>query len=222
MPRAAASRKPRKPGRPAESAGDLRERLLDAALACFAEASIASVPLAAIARRAGVTPALVHYYFQDKPALVQAVAQERLLPAMHGLRDAVSAAPSDLGALVRGFVAGIHAVVAAHPWLPSLWVREVLTEGGALRELMVSQVAPAVPRVMAARLAEARARGELPPGVDPRLLVVSLVGLTLFPLAAQSLWRQFLDAGDVGAAQLQSHTLALLASALEVSNGTSP
>jgi AcrR family transcriptional regulator len=212
-------RRLRRPGRPVEGAGDLRERLLDAALACFAEASIASVPLAAIARRAGVTPALVHYYFEDKPALVQAIAQERLLPAMQGLREAVAAAPADLGALVRGFVAGIHAVVAAHPWLPALWVREVLTEGGALRELMVSQVAPGVPRVMAARLAEAQARGELPPGVDPRLLVVSLVGLTLFPLASQSLWRQFLDAGDVTAAHLQTHTLALLDSALEASHG---
>jgi AcrR family transcriptional regulator len=218
MSRPVAFRKPRKPGRPAEAAGELRERLLDAALACFADASIASVPLAAIARRAGVTPALVHYSFQDKPALVQAVAQERLLPAMQGLREVVSAAPAGLGPLVRAFVAGIHSIVAAHPWLPALWVREVLTEGGALRAMMVAQVAPAVPRVMATRLAEAQARGELPPGVDPRLLVVSLVGLTLFPLAAQSLWSQFLQAGDVDAAQLQSHTLALLGPALEVSH----
>ena len=213
------TRKPRKPGRPTESAGELRERLLDSALACFAEASIASVPLAAIARRAGVTPALVHYYFQDKPALVQAVAQERLLPAMQGLLAVIASAPAGLDSLVRSFVGGIHAIVAAHPWLPALWVREVLTEGGALRAMMVSQVAPGVPRVMAARLAAAQARGELPRGVDPRLLVVSLVGLTLFPLAAQSLWSQFLDAGDVDAAALQSHTLALLAPALEVSHG---
>jgi len=217
MKRPARPRKPRRPGRPAEGAHDLREHLLDAALACFARASIASTTLAAIAREAGVTPALVHYYFDDKPTLVQALAQERLLPAMAGLRGAIAAGDPDADAatLVRGFVRGVHALVAAHPWLPSIWVREVLTEGGALRELMVSQVAPSLPRAMAARLAAAQAKGRLPPGVDPRLMVVSLIGLTLFPLAAQSLWRQFLDADDIDDVHLQNHTLALLGHGLE-------
>ena len=221
MPRSAPSRsrKPRRPGRPAEGAGEHRERLLDAALACFTRASIASTPLAAIAREAGVTPALVHYYFDDKAALVQALAAERLLPAMAGLRDAIGGSDDDAGALARAFVAGIHALVARNPWLPSIWVREILTEGGALREMMVAQGGAGVPRAMAARLAQAS--GGLPAGVDPRLLVVSLVGLTLFPLASQPLWRQFLDAGDVDAARLQSHTLALLGHGLETSDASS-
>ena len=210
------SSKPRRPGRPAERDADLRERLLDAALACFARASIGSTSLAAIARQAGVTPALVHYYFDDKPRLVQAVAEERLLPAMAELRAVTGSAEGDAGELLRGFVAGIHALVARHPWLPAIWIREIVTEGGALRELMLAQVAPVIPAMIAARLAQAQAAGRLNGELDPRLLVVSLVGLTLFPLAAQSLWRQFLDAGDVSDARLQSHTLALLARGLEI------
>jgi len=218
MPRSPHPRKPRRPGRPAEGASDHRERLLDAALACFGRASIASTTLAEIAREAGVTPALVHYYFDDKPTLVQALGEERLLPAMAGLQAAISGHDGDVAALARGFVGGIHALVASHPWLPAIWVREVLTEGGALRELMVAQVAPGLPRILAARLAAAQASGLLPAGVDPRLLVVSLVGLTLFPLAARSLWTQFLDAGDVDDARLQAHTLALLGHGLESAN----
>ena len=210
MSRPVAFRKPRKPGRPAEAAGELRERLLDAALACFADASIASVPLAAIARRAGVTPALVHYYFQDKPALVQAVAQERLLPAMQGLREVVSAAPAGLGPLVRAFVAGIHSVVAAHPWLPALWVREVLCEGGALREVLFDHIAPQLPQLMARRFAEAQREGALNPDLDPRLVVVSLVGLTLFPAASAPIWRRLFDADDIDPALLRDHAIALL------------
>jgi hypothetical protein len=46
--------------------------------------------------------------------------------------------------------------------------------------------------------------------LDPRLLVVSLVGLTLFPLAAQSVWRPLLGAHDVDVPALEKHTLALL------------
>ena len=90
MPRSASSRsrKPRRPGRPAEGAGEPRERLL---------------------------------------------------PAMAGLRDTIGGSDDDAGALARAFVAGIHAIVARNPWLPSIWVREILTEGGALREMMVAQ-----------------------------------------------------------------------------------
>lgn len=210
------SRRRRSPGRPVESDTDLRERLLDAALSCFASGSIGATSLSAIAKRAGVTPALVNYYFGDKARLVQAVVEERLVPAVAELQGALAAPVADPGALLRGFVAGIHAVVARHPWLPVIWVREILTEGGALRELMLSQVAPMIPRLLASRLAQAQQAGKLNPDLDPRLLVVSLIGLTLFPLAAESLWRRIFDADDIDGSALQSHTLALLQGGLGV------
>ena len=37
-----------------------------------------------------------------------------------------------------------------------LWVREVLCEGGALRELLLSRIAPLIPQAMAARFAAAQ------------------------------------------------------------------
>ena len=208
-------KRPRRPGRPAENAADLRERLLDAALACFTSASIHATSLSSIAKKAGVTPALVNYYFGDKSRLVEAVAQERLLPVVSELQKAFGAPDSDPSALLRGFVLGVHAVVARHPWLPVIWVREILTEGGALREQMLSQLAPMIPRMLATRLAQAQQAGALNPKLDPRLLVVSLIGLTLFPLAAESLWRRIFDADDIDASALQSHTLALLERGLE-------
>ena len=39
--------------------------------------------------------------------------------------------------------------------------------------------------------------GQLNPDLDPRLLVVSLVGLTLFPAAGAPIWRQMFDANDL-------------------------
>jgi TetR/AcrR family transcriptional regulator len=209
-------RRPRGPGRPAENAADLRERLLDAALACFTAASMASTSLSTIAKRAGVTPALVNYYFGDKARLVDAVVQERLMPVVGELQAAVGSPAAEPSQLLRNFVQGVHAVVARHPWLPVIWVREILTEGGALRGLMLSQVAPMLPRMLSARLAQAQQAGALNPGLDPRLTVVSLIGLTLFPLAAESLWRQVFDADDIDASHLQNHTLALLERGLEL------
>jgi AcrR family transcriptional regulator len=201
---------PRRAGRPAGVAPDLRERLLDAAIACYVRAGIAATPLRAIAAEAGVTPAMLHYYFGDKAQLQQAVVEERLMPAFTSLREPLLRAGDDIAALVAAFVRGVGELVARHPWLPALWVREVLCEGGALRELMLTRVGPQLPHLLAQRFAQAQQRGQLDPALDPRLLVVSLVGLTLFPAAGAPIWRQFFEADDLDADALRTHTIALL------------
>ena len=201
----------RRAGRPAGAGGaDLRERLLDAAIACYVRTGIAAAPLRAIAAEAGVTPAMLHYYFGDKAQLQQAVVEERLMPVFGDLRERLLRADEDVAALIAAFVGGIGALVARHPWLPALWVREVLCEGGALRELMLARVGPQLPRLLAERFALAQRQGQLDPALDPRLLVVSLVGLTLFPAAGAPIWRQFFQADDLDAEALRAHTLALL------------
>ena len=199
----------RRAGRPAGDAPDLRPRLLDAAIACYVRTGIAATSLRAIAAEASVTPALLHYYFGDKAQLQQAVVEERLMPAFASLREPLLRA-DDVAALVAGFVRGIGDLVARHPWLPSLWVREVLCEGGALRELLLTRIAPQLPHLLAQRFAAAQRDGELNPDLDPRLLVVSLVGLTLFPAAGAPIWRQFFEADDLDADALRDHTIALL------------
>ena len=86
-PRKKATSAPRKraPGRPAADAPDQRASVLDAALACFVRQGIGATSLRDIAREAGVTPALLHYYFGDKPQLQAAVVEERLMPVMRPL-----------------------------------------------------------------------------------------------------------------------------------------
>jgi AcrR family transcriptional regulator len=203
----------RKAGAPT---ADLRARLLDAAIARFAIKGIAATSLRDIATEAGVTPALLHYYFGDKTQLVDAVIEERLMPLFADLRAPLQQAGDDIAELVARFVIGIGNLVVRHPWLPSLWVREVLSEGGALRDLLVGRMAPQVPHLLAQRFAAAQREGRLNPDLDPRLLVVSLVGLTLFPAAGAPIWRRIFDADDLDADALRLHTLALLDRGLEV------
>lgn len=200
----------RAPGRPAAAGPELRARLLDAAIACFVRSGIAASPLRAIAKEAGVTPALVHYYFGDKAQLVQALVEERLLPALAPLRTRMAQAGDDPAALIASYVRGVADVVAQASWLPALWVREVLCEGGALREVVFERLVPQLPQMMAARFAAAQAAGRLNPDLDPRLLVVSLTGLTLFPAAGAPIWRRLFDARDLDAETLANHTIALL------------
>jgi len=203
-------------GRPGADAPDLRPRLLDATLACYAAHGIAATSLRDIARHAGVTPALLHYYFGDRDQLLDAIVAERLLPAIAPLRESIQRADDDIAALVAAFVNGMAEVITHHPWLPALWVREVVSDGGALRDLLTERVAPPIAQLMATRFASAQARGELNPDLDPRLLMVSLIGLTLFPAAGAPIWRRLFDADDLGADDLRRHALALLDRGLEL------
>jgi TetR/AcrR family transcriptional regulator len=195
---------------------DLRAQLVDAALACFARRGISATSLRDIASQAKVTPALVHYYFGDKLQLQQAVVDEKLLPVIAQLRGPLAAAGDDVAALVAGFVHGVGDIVTRHPWLPSLWVREVLCEGGALRDVLIHQIGPLVPKMMAERFDHAQRQGQLNAELDPRLLMVSLVGLTFFPLASAPIWRVLFGAQDVDFDALRRHTLSLLDRGLEL------
>jgi AcrR family transcriptional regulator len=106
-------REPRKPGRPRAEQSNHRERLLDAAVACFAADGVAATSLRGIALQAGVTPALVNYYFGSKEQLLDAFIAERISPVVQVLREGLLAAGDEpravLAAFVRGMVDGIHA-----------------------------------------------------------------------------------------------------------------
>lgn len=205
----------RAPGRPAGEGVELRQRLLDAAVERFALQGIAGTTLRDIAGDAGVTPALVHYYFGNRDALAEAVIEERLMPVMRRLHTPLLQAGDDPRALIRGFVRGVLSTAMAHPWLPQLWVREILHVGGGLRGLLLDRVS-ALPQTLATRFAALQAQGRLNPQIDPRLLVPSLIGQTMFMAASAPIWRELLDAREIDADALATHVLALLEHGLEL------
>ena len=171
------SRSRRGPGRPARPRGgpDPREALLDAAGRLFAERG-ADQSLRSVAAAAGVTPAMVHYYFGDKDGLGQALLER----AFTRLLERVSHARSldELPAtLVEAF--------GAEPWIPPLLLREVLAEGGRMRQRFIdnyaSKVAKIVPAMVRAEIAAGRLRRDL----DPKLAFVSMLGMLGFAFMAR-------------------------------------
>lgn len=200
----------RRPGRPRSTRRDQRDRLLGSALQVFSSQGIAATSLSAIARHARVTPALVHYYFGDRDALLDAMVEERIRPLIEAAMGTPGLDSSEPRELLRGFVQSVGALLVAHPWLPPLYVREVLSDGGLLRDRVIGGISMPIAQRLSEALRGAQRNGRLAADLDPRLLLVSVIALTLFPFAAMPIWRRIFDAGDITPAQMIDHTIALL------------
>ena len=82
------------PGRPAASLErNARDLLLTAATELFAEQGVAATTFAMIAKRAGLTPAMLHYYFQDREELLDVVVEERIARVIAHVWEPVEARP---------------------------------------------------------------------------------------------------------------------------------
>jgi TetR/AcrR family transcriptional regulator len=114
----------RLPGRPrAKTSVGAREALLSA-VELFAQQGVAATRFAMIAERAALTPAMLHYYFEDRERLLDAVVQERMAPAITTVWAPVTAGrPATV--LIRGVVERLLDGVERTPWIPSTWIRDV-------------------------------------------------------------------------------------------------
>lgn len=174
------------PGRPRRREADpaVRDRLLDAASALFARRGYAAVPIREIARSAGVTSAMVHYYFGDKRALYHEMLERALGRVLERVRRVVAERTGGEAGLV-GLLEVVQGALAADPWIPPLVLREVLSEEGRFRERFVeiyaSQLARIVPGLIESEIRAGRFRADL----DPRLAFLSFVALMAFPFVAR-------------------------------------
>ena len=109
-------------GRPADTAsGALQAHLLDAAEELFAEHGYAATPLRKVAERAGVNPALVHYYFDNKLGLLRAVLDRALEP----MAAAFAAMRRDEEPDIAQIASLMFSMAGKHPSLPRLIVRRM-------------------------------------------------------------------------------------------------
>lgn len=195
--------KQKTPGRPSGRPPDqVRERLMEAARALFARNEFTAVSVKRIARRAGVNGAMIHYYFGDKRGLYLAIAEEVLGPLLEHL--GARAEPED-------FIRGYTEVLMANPWWPGFLLREVVFGADDFRAEFAARFGERVRSGLLAPIARRVERGEMRADLDPRLTLMSLIGLVVFPFLARPLASRVLgvDLDQVGAAALAQHTQAL-------------
>src|SRR5271169_5090613 len=111
------SPKPDRPGRPfANPDRDARELPITAATGLISEQGVAATSFSTIAKQAGLTPAMVHYYFRDREQLLDAIVEERLCPFIAYVWGPVEPG-GDPAEMIRGVVDRLLRGIKRTPWV---------------------------------------------------------------------------------------------------------
>lgn len=189
----------------------MREALLDTARRLFLAQGFESVTIRQLAAAAGSSPATIHYHFGDKLGLYRAMLERAIAPviaALEGLGD-----PSRTDETQFADVISLYTrMLAANPWLPALIVQEVLADGARFRDQFIEQFASRMARLFIGIFAREQARGALRADLDPRLVALSAISMTVFPFLALPVTSRVLGVSvdEQAARRLAAHTTRVL------------
>jgi AcrR family transcriptional regulator len=173
-------------GRPsAQADADIRAALVATAKELFLKHGFEKVTARQIAAAAGTTPAMIHYYFENKVGLFRAMLQQAIEPFDRMLSAAIDEhsdlPPTNLALLIAGHLR----TVAANSWLAPLIVNEVLPEHGKFRAAFVRDIAGKLLPMLVQVLEDGRKSGKLRRDIDPKLTALSIVSLNMFPFISR-------------------------------------
>lgn len=202
----------RRPGRPAKQAAskDQRERLLDIALELFARNGVADTTLSAIARKAGMTPAMAHYYFKTREQLFDYLIDERIMPARTDIEAIFEEHAADPQRALTLFAERLVATNVRLPWFGALWIREMISDNDIFKQHMRKRFGVERQVALFDAVRRWQQEGKLNPDIEPTLLFVSLLGLTTLPMAAARRWKGDPLVAHVDAQVIARHVVAML------------
>jgi TetR/AcrR family transcriptional regulator len=167
------------------------KKIIQAARKVFQEKGYEGSRMREIADTAGINKGLLHYYFQTKDNLFEAVFREAMRGFLPKL-DHIIETPAPLSDKLQWFIRDYLNFLGENPFLPSFILQELhrdpqlfwksLSEKG----IGFPNPLPLIDQI----LAETQA-GNIRP-IDPRHLMVNLVSMCAFPFVARPVFQQLL------------------------------
>ncbi len=164
---------------------DSKERILAAAEAEFLERGYDRSRMQAIADRAQINKAMLHYHFRSKAELFAQIFRNKAELLFPRVEASLRAQP-DFLSFVGSFVELYLAHLIENPFLP-FYLLQVSTNHLEL----LDQVRIDLPRRLVGAFDAAVARGEVRP-LDARQFIVSLLGMCVMPFVGKNLIKGFL------------------------------
>lgn len=203
-------------GRPRAASEETRDKLLEAATRLFSENGMAATSLAKVAAAAGVTSAMVHYYFKTKEQLIEAVGAEKLGPVILSVLGADYDEDKDVLQYLLQIISRLAQAAEDNSWLPGLWLREIVSEGGGFRQHIINLVPKKILLQLAVNYKEGCEAGQYASGLEPSLLIFSALINYMLPLTAKNILEKLPGVEVLTTERLISHAHAVITHGLSV------
>lgn len=159
------------------------EKIYEAARRVFISKGMEGARMQEIADEAGLNKALLHYYFRNKENLFKAVFKDTFTKFFIKVKDTLFSNISAKEKLIT-FIDNYINLIQANPYVPQFIINEINRDPQMLKTLMFeSGIEPQ--KILELFLSEVRANNISK--LDPRHIVISLLGMLVFPFVARPL-----------------------------------
>lgn len=159
------------------------EKIYEAARRIFLLKGMEGARMQEIADEAGMNKALLHYYFRSKENLFKAVFKDIFTKFFSKVKDTIF---SDISAKEKliVFIDNYINLIQANPYVPQFIINEINRDPKVLKTLMFeSGIEPQKILEMFFNEVQASNLSKL----DPRHIIVSILGMLIFPFVARPL-----------------------------------
>ncbi|MEI7526471.1 MAG: helix-turn-helix domain-containing protein [Mariniphaga sp.] len=159
------------------------EKIYDAARRIFILKGMEGARMQEIADEAGMNKALLHYYFRSKENLFKAVFKDifsKFFSRVKGTLNSNLTAKEKLMVFIDNYIE----LIAANPYVPQFIINEINRDPKVLKSIMFESGAEPQ-KILEMFMVEIQANNASK--IDPRHIVVSLLGMLIFPFAGRPL-----------------------------------
>lgn len=159
------------------------EKILNAAQTVFTQKGMDGARMQEIADKAGINKALLHYYFRTKEKLFDAIFKKvfsQIMPNLMGMVDSDLPFENKLGIFIENYID----LLMRNPFLPTFILKEMNRNPDFLASIIKGTgIQPAKIFSMLEKEMDAGKIRKM----DPRDLLINILGLSIFPIAAKPL-----------------------------------
>lgn len=154
-------------------------RILEAAEAEFLEQGYDGARTISIAERAGVTHAMLHYYFRTKEQLFHRILEEKVDALVHSVITAFTNPGKPFLQRIEEGISAHFDFLASNPKIPLFIVREIGKRDLGIEDKLRGNVAPLFMKIQS-EINELADKGEVKP-IDPVMLFLDIISQNVFP-----------------------------------------
>ena len=192
----------------ADQTQDTEEQIFDAASRVFQRRGYAGARMQEIADEAQINKSMLHYYFRSKDKLFQKVYQRemgRFFPVIFK----VLGSENPLDTKVEQLIDAYYAFLSDNPRMAQFVIHEMNQHPDRFQKFIREKdIRP--PERFAEQVKEEVRKGRMD-DVEPRQLLISIVGITLFPFIARTMVETLFELNEQQFLQFMEERKAFLA-----------